>query len=288
MSENEVNSAIASSWLDEPLSEEKNIEMSLLLTVLDEHFGYSFRYYSKNSLARSFARACSKFGLEHMSDLIPILLHQPRRLDEVIDAITVNYTQLYREPKSWLSFAQSILPRLYSYPSLNIWIAGCSTGEEIYSLMILLDEHNLLGRSNITATDINPWVLETAASGVLSQSLNQKDRDAYQQSGGKENLDDYFVGGRELITPLKRSLESVTFKVHDLCQGPPMEGMHLVLCRNVLIYFTREKQKQVVMDLENSLVPLGYCCLGQKERFMQHQGGLKPLVETQGWYKRFR
>jgi chemotaxis protein methyltransferase CheR len=273
---------------EQPVSDVLALELDLILRVLDDHCGYSFAHYSKNSLVRSLQRAVTKMGLRHITDLIPVLLHQPERMDDVVDAITVNYTQLFREPKSWAGFTHSVLPRLYSYPSINIWIAGCSTGEELYSLLILLAENSLLSRVNITATDINARVLKTASRGRLTQRLSSQDSVAYKESGGAHQLSDYFDGADTLNTTLTRSLNSVDFKVHDLCKDEPLQNMHLIFCRNVMIYFERSMQKKVVNAFEQSLVPLGYCSFGTKERLISLDQTLQAVTRVPGWYKRLK
>lgn len=257
--------------LSEPkafVSEEtKRIEVELFIEAMYRLCGYDVRKYSRPSLIRLIESLALKEKLP-ISALIPQLAHDPTFRRRVLDSLTVSYSTLFRDPVFFTRLKETIFPRLMTFPRLSIWVPGCASGEEVYSLVIALHEANLLERSQIYATDINLRALEQASSGIVRAPINSKTVERYNASGGTASLSDYFIVGKSTgDRPKLRDelLERISFKRHDLIQEASFISPQLVLCRNVFIYFDRELQDHVLKLLVDSLVDGGFLATGLEE-----------------------
>ena len=247
------------------LLDDFEIEVECLLEALFLRWGHDFRGYSRASLRRRVARYLADTGIQRMADLQHELIRDPQRCQHFVRGLTVNVTDMFRDPAFYSVLRTQVIPELRSHPFIKIWHAGCSTGEEAYSMSILLQEEGLAERAVIYATDINSRVLEHARTGIYHDKMLVTARENYQASGGKVQLEDYISTGYErfIMDPvLKRN---IVFTTHDLVTDQVFGEMQLVICRNVLIYFRRELQSRVLTLFYESLDMGGFLGLGIKE-----------------------
>lgn len=221
------------------------LEYKLLLEAIWVRFGYDFRDYSEASLLRRLRAIREKMGLSSLSLLQHRLLEQPGEFPTVLASLTVSTSEMFRDPEVFHTLRQQIFPVLRTFPSLNIWHAGCSTGEEVYSLAVLLHEEELLARSTIYATDLNRGSLQQARRGVFRTEQMRKFTENYQKAGGKRSFSQYYHASGGVATLEPELIRGVVFSEHNLVtDGSFCEG-NLILCRNVLIYFQRGLQNRV-------------------------------------------
>ena len=252
-------------------SEREAVEIALLLEGVYQHYGFDFRQYAKASLRRRLWRRVHAEGLRTISGLQERVLHDRSAMERLLLDLSINVTSMFRDPGFFAAFRHTVVPALRTYPFLRIWNAGCSTGEETYSLAILLREVGLYDRSRIYATDINEAVLASAAEGIYPLAKMQEFTENYLAAGGSRSFSDYYRAayGR---AQLDRSLsENVVFAAHNLVSDRSFNEFHVVVCRNVLIYFDRTLQEQVHQLFLDSLVPFGVLALGRKET-LAHSG----------------
>jgi len=248
-----------------PEAEREAIEISLLLEGVHQHYGFDFRQYAKASLRRRLWRRVFAEGLSTISGLQERVLHDRAAMERLLLDLSINVTSMFRDPGFFASFRQHVVPALRTYPFLRIWNAGCSTGEETYSLAILLREVGLYDRSRIYATDINESVLASAAEGIYPLAKMQEYTENYLAAGGSRSFSDYYRAayGR---AQLDRSLsENVVFAAHNLVSDRSFNEFHVIVCRNVMIYFDRALQERVHGLFLDSLSPFGLLALGRKE-----------------------
>ena len=265
----------------------EQIELDLICEALYLKYGYDFRNYSKASLMRRIKHYINSRHISPMSELIPLILHDKSSFSELIFSITVNVTEMFRDPGFFLSFRKDVVPLLRTFPYFKIWVAGCSTGEEVYSLVILLKEEGLLEKARIYGTDINDLSLAAASAGVYLKDSLKKYNDNYIKSGGKGNLTDYFSDNGEHMKILPDLQKNLFFANHNLATDWVFSEMHCILCRNVMIYFNRELQKRVINVFIESLVYSGILCLGKKENLIQdeHSHFFIPINRDQNIFK---
>lgn len=252
------------------------IEMRLLLEAVFRRFGHDFRDYAPASLKRRLLHAQQQMGARTISALQERVLHEPGALDELLQNLTVPVSEMFRDPRYFVALRQHVVPVLQTYPSVKVWIAGCSTGEEAYSLAILLHEQGLLERAVVYATDINPASLDRARQGIFPVDQLAGFTRNYQQAGGASSFSDYYTAayGRALFD--KRLRERITFADHSLATDTVFAETHFVSCRNVLIYFNRKLQDRALGLFHESLVHRGFLGLGTKES-----------LEFSGWAQQF-
>lgn len=241
-----------------------DIEMELLIKAILVRFQFDFQQYSRSSLRRRLMHALNRFSAPSVSALQDRVLHEKDFFPKLLAYLTVNTTELFRDPESWASLVKNVFPYLATFPSLKIWIAGCSTGEEIITLSILLKEAGFR-KYIIYATDINPMNLEIASRGIYSSDVIPKAQRNYQYSGGKGTLSEYFEGAYDSVKFSPELLKNVVFSDHSLSTDSVFSEMHLISCRNVLIYFERDLQDRVFKLFDDSLVRGGFLTLGSKE-----------------------
>jgi chemotaxis protein methyltransferase CheR len=241
------------------------LEIELLLEALDRRHGYDFRRYARASLRRRILGFMDRSGLRSVSELIPPVLRDPAFLDRLVNGISVAVTEPFREPVSLAAIREHVFPWLQSHAFAKIWHAGCSSGEEVYSLAILLDEARLLERVQIYATDINTDALARAREGIYPLEALRQAEDNYRRAGGQGRLAEHYVaqyGRAKLAARLQRA---IVFSQHNLATDAAFGKMQLVVCRNVLIYFNRELQGRVLRLFTDTLVHRGFLALGARE-----------------------
>lgn len=265
-----------------------DLELGLLLDAIYKKYHYDFRNYAEASLRRRIRPALLHFGCETVSRLQEKVLHEPSVFTELLRYLTVQVSDLFRDPSYFRSIREKVVPYLRTYPSLKIWVAGCATGEEAYSLAILLAEEGLLSRTLIYATDINPASLRRAEEGIYDLDRFVRFSQNYQQSGGRGSLSDYYTA-RYSSAVLDRSLKKfILFSDHSLATDSVFAEVEFVSCRNVLIYFERELQDRAVGVLRDALCRKGFLGLGLKEtlRFSSHAAAFTEFVAEDRLYQR--
>jgi chemotaxis protein methyltransferase CheR len=257
------------------------IELVLLLDAIYLKYHYDFRSYAMASLKRRLRAAMARFGCQTLSQLQDRVLHDPTRFRALLEFLTVPVTDMFRDPAYFRSLRERIVPILKTYPSLKFWIAGCSTGEEVYSLAILLREEGLLSRSLIYATDINPQTLESAQAGVYPVDRIAGFTDNHRKSGARSSLSDYYTAAYDRAVFDKSLKENIVFSDHSLATDSVFAEVHLVSCRNVLIYFNRELQDRALGLFREALCRRGFLGIGAKEslRFSVHSEAFDDVVK---------
>jgi len=265
-----------------------NIELQLLLEAIFLRYGYDFRNYSKAHIKR---RVLHRLGTSHLltvTDLQNKVLRDRDFFVEFLNDLSINVTELFRDPDFYKSLRENIIPKLRTYAWFKIWHAGCATGEEVYSLAILLQEEGLLDRCQIYATDFNQKVLEIAREGVYHKDEIEQYERNYMLSGGKRKLSDYYQSMYGSVMFNKDLSSRIVFADHNLVTDSVFADVNLILCRNVLIYFEKSLQENVVGLFYESLVPSGILCLGTKEslKFTRHEKLFEPIDEKQRIFKK--
>lgn len=251
----------------EPASalELEDIELGLFVRALQQRHGYDFSQYAPASLKRRVRQLVQVHGAGTISALTGRLLHEATFLQPVLEGLSVPVSDMFRDPPVFRALSEKVLPMLASYPRINIWQAGCAHGQEVYSLAILLEEAGLYERSQIYATDFSPNALQRAQEGIYPAKEAQLWSRNYQAAGGRHSLADYYSARYDFIKLDQRLRRNVTFANHNLVTDKVFCEAHLVLCRNVLIYFSNPLQDHVLALFRDSLVRGGFLCLGLRE-----------------------
>lgn len=242
-----------------------DIEIRLLVEAVYLRYGQDFRDYAQASLKRRVLQAQLRMGAASISALQERVLHDPEAFSELLQYLTVPVSEMFRDPPYFRALRRHVAPVLRTYPSIKVWVAGCSTGEEPYSLAILLQEEDLLDRTILYATDINHASLEKARRGIFSLDAMQSFTRNYQHAGGLRSFSDYYTAGYGGALFAKALRDSITFADHSLATDAVFSETHLVSCRNVLIYFNRALQDRAVGLFHESLLHRGFLGLGSKE-----------------------
>lgn len=252
------------------------IELKLLIEAIYLRYSYDFRDYSSASLKRRVLLALKQMECDSISALQGRILHDPKAFMELLQFLTIPVSEMFRDPGYYLALREQVVPVLRTYPSLKIWIAGCSTGEEVYSMAILLAEEGLLERAILYATDINPRSLERARKGIFNLDNMHQYTDNYRRAGGKGSLSDYYTAAYDSAIMDKSLKNNVTFADHSLATDSVFAETQLISCRNVLIYFNKPLQDRAFGLFHESLCHRGFLGLGSKE-----------TVEFSGYAERF-
>lgn len=265
----------------------QNEELQLLLNDLYTRYGYDFTEYSKASLQRRVQRLFALDKFPSFAEFRHRLQHDSQYFRRFVEEITVNVTEMLRDPSFYRALRVTILPVLATYPFIRIWHAGCSTGEEVFSMAILLKEAGLLHKSLLYATDINPLVIEKARKGIFPVSQMQKYSENYIQSGGMKDFSSYYTANYHLAKFDSSLTEKMIFSTHNLVSDFSFNEFQLILCRNVLIYFERELQAKVFTLFDASLENFGWLALGSKEslRFSSIAGRYRQVGREKIWRK---
>ncbi len=240
-------------------------ELSLLLDAMEYRWGYDFREYARSSIQRRVRNVMMRHRITYVSELIPRILHDPIFFQDMVRDFSITVTEMFRDPSVWAKMTEEIFPRLNTYPYFKIWHAACATGEEVWSMAILLKEAGLLDRATIYATDFNDIALDKAKKGIYPIKNMQVANRNYLKAGGQRSLVDYYrVQGDEVIFD-KSLAKRIVWANHNLTTDRVFGEMNFILCRNALIYFTQALQDQVLSLFSESLVYGGLLCLGSKE-----------------------
>ena len=245
--------------------EVEDLEVELVIDAIYRCYGHDFRNYSKASLTRRIRTGQIKLGCNTISEMIPRILHDESFFRSLLENLSINVTEMFRDPRSYLALKEKVVPLLRTYPFIKIWCAGCSTGEEVYSLAILLEEEGLYERCTIYATDFNDAVLQKAKEGIYSVENVKEHTANYQKTNPSSSLSQYYHSRYDSIIMDKKLKRNITFANHNLVTDGRFTEVHLILCRNVLIYFNRSLQNRVLELFTDSLVSGGFLCLGSKE-----------------------
>lgn len=266
----------------------EDIEIRLLLEALYGRYHYDFRNYAMASIKRRLKQAKEQLGFATISALQESVLHDPGMLPRLLGYLTVQVSEMFRDPGYFQAIREHVVPHLRTYPSLKVWVAGCSSGEELYSLVILFREEGLEKRTLFYATDINQDALRIAESGTYSLDRIQLFTENHRKSGGKSSLSDYYSAAYGRASFDKTLRQKVVFSDHSLVTDAVFGEMHLVSCRNVLIYFDRPLQDRAIGLFKNSIARKGFLGLGAKEslRFSDHAGSFTDFVREEKIYQR--
>lgn len=287
-------SAPPSSTLAEaPVSYDKQlerIEIELLLEGIFRQYGFDFRAYAYSSIRRRIWKRITAEQLENISALQERVLHDPRMMERLLLDLSVNVTAMFRDPGFYAAFREQVIPLLRTYPFIRIWHAGCSTGEEVYSMAILLQEEGLYDRARLYATDINEVVLQQAKAGIFPLDRMQEYTENYIRAGGKRSFSEYYTAKYDgaLFSPSLK--QNIVFSQHNLVTDRSFSEFNVVLCRNVLIYFDRKLQQRVHGLFYESLVTFGILCLGSKEslKFSEYEACYEQIVGMEKIYRKVR
>ena len=264
------------------------IEIDLLLEGIHRRYGFDLRQYAPASLRRRVRRRMDGEKVETISALQDLLLHDPAVMERLLLDLSVNVTAMFRDPSFFLSFRERVVPILRTYPSAQLWVAGCSTGEEVYSLAILLAEEGLVHRVRIHATDVNKAVLEQARLGVFRLDRMRDYTQNYIRAGGVRSFSEYYVARNDEACFARELAEGVVFAQHDLASDAAFGEFNVITCRNVLIYFAPPLQERVHKLFYDSLAMSGVLALGPKEtiRFSPHEHSFAELDAEERLFKK--
>jgi chemotaxis protein methyltransferase CheR len=268
----------------------EELEIDVLLEAVYRLYGFDFRQYARASLRRRLWRRADLEGVRTISGLQERLLHDRVCMERLLLDLSINVTAMFRDPTFFLAFRRKVVPLLRTYPFVRIWNAGCSTGEETYSLAILLAEEGLLERTRIYATDINEAVLQRAREGVFPLDKMQEYTENYLAAGGARSFSEWYVAGYEGARFDRSLARNILFSRHNLASDRSFNEFHVIVCRNVMIYFDSPLQDRVHELFHESLVRLGVLALGQKESitFTAHADDYEAVDAAERIYRRVR
>lgn len=264
-----------------------DLEFNLLLDAMDVRYGYNFRDYAPDSLRRRIRAIMSRHQIPHISSLIPRILHDHVFFDRFLNSLTITFTEMFRDPTFFANLRQRVLPALSQESHITVWHAGCATGEEVYSLAIVLTECGLYDKCRIYATDVSQDALERAREGIYRRDLLDQYSQQYLQAGGTRQFSAYYTPKQKTIRMDPRLRARVAFAQHDLVRDGPFSDAHLILCRNVLIYFKPKLQNKVLTGFAQSLHPSAFLGLGNKETLFSTDvlKYFKAIAETVSIYQ---
>jgi chemotaxis protein methyltransferase CheR len=268
----------------------ETIEIQLLLEGVYRQYGFDFREYAHASLRRRVWRRVHAEGLQTISALLDRVLHDEAVMERLLVDLSINVTAMFRDPTFFSAFRQQVVPMLRTYPFTRIWVAGCSSGEEVYSLAILLREEGVYERTRIYATDINAAVLERARAGVFPLDKMKEYTENYIRAGGTHAFSEYYLAKYEGALFDRSLTENVVWAPHNLSQEGAFNTFHVIVCRNVMIYFDRSLQQRVHQLFHDSLERLGILALGHREtiRFSGFEDRYEAIDEAEKIYRKVR
>jgi chemotaxis protein methyltransferase CheR len=268
----------------------ERLEIELLLEGVFRHYGFDFRSYAYASLRRRVWKRIEAEGLSTVSALQDRVLHDPDVMERLLDDLSVTVTAMFRDPNFYQTFREKVVPILRTYPFIRIWHAGCSTGEEVYSMAILLEEEDLYDRARMYATDMNEAALRRARDGIFPLERMQEYTENYIKAGGRRSFSEYYTAGYRGALFDAALRRNVVFAQHNLVTDGSFTEFNVVLCRNVLIYFDKTLQARVHRLFYDSLTMFGILALGSKEslRFSKFEGCYEPLVQSEKIYRKIQ
>jgi chemotaxis protein methyltransferase CheR len=268
----------------------ERLEIELLLEGIYRHYGFDFRDYAFASIRRRIWRRIQAEGLSSVSGLQARVLHEPTLMEQLLLDLSINVTAMFRDPAFYKAFRETVVPQLRTWPFIRVWHAGCSTGEEVYSMAILLEEEGLYDRTRVYATDINEVVLARARSGIFPLDRMQEYTENYLRAGGRRAFSEYYTARYDGALFSPSLLRNVVFAQHNLVTDRSFAECTVVLCRNVLIYFDKNLQERVHGLFYESLARFGILALGAKEslKFSKYEDCYEPISLKDKIYRKVR
>jgi chemotaxis protein methyltransferase CheR len=268
--------------------ENQSLEIEMLLEAVRLKYGYDFRNYARAHVKRRVLHRLALNGLPNVSALQHAALNDQAVFDSLLLDLSINVTEMFRDPSFYMAVRTEVAPLLKTWPFLKIWHAGCATGEEVYSMAILLVEEEIFDRTQIYATDFNQVVIQRAKEATYPIESIKDYTANYQKAGGQSSFAEYYTAKYDSVI-LEQSLKKrIVFADHNLVTDGVFGEMNMIICRNVLIYFNRELQNRVIRLFYDSLCPGGFLCLGSKEslKFSEYVALFEPVVEKEKIYKK--
>ena len=271
-------------------AELERLEIELLLEGIFRHYGFDFRSYAYSSIRRRLWKRIESEQLSSISALQTLVLHDRTAMERLLLDLSINVTAMFRDPEFYQVFRTDVVPLLRTYPFIRIWHAGCSTGEEVYSTAIVLEEEGLLDRTRIYATDINDAVLNEARGGIFPLNRMQEYTENYIRAGGKKSFSEYYTAKYDGALFSPSLTRNVVFSQHNLVTDRSFSEFNVIFCRNVLIYFDRDLQNRVHALFYESLAMFGILALGSKEslRFSQYESSYERLHPREKLYRKVK
>ena len=271
-------------------AELERIEIELLLEAIYRHYGFDFRSYAYASIRRRLWKRVEGEGLRTITHLSACILHDADAMERLLLDLSVNVTAMYRDPGFYREFRSKVVPLLRTYPFIRIWHAGCSTGEEVYSMAILLEEEGLYDKARLYATDINDVVLQRAKQGIFPLDRMQEYTDNYLKAGGTRSFSEYYTAKYDGALFSPSLTRNVVFSQHNLVTDRSFSDFNVIFCRNVLIYFDKTLQNRVHRLFYDSLVMFGVLALGSKEslKFSEYEPCYEKLSAPEKLYKKVK
>ena len=271
-------------------SELEELETDLLLTAIERRYGYDFRNYARSSLKRRIAHRLNCANLSRISDMLPRIIHEEMFFDEFLRDMSITVTEMFRDPHFYVAVREQVIPMIKTYPFAKIWHAGCATGEEVYSMAILLQEEGYYDRCQIYATDYNKRSLAIAEAGIYPAERIKLFTNNYHKAGGKGFFSDYYHACYESAKLNDSLRKNMTFAHHNLVSDGVFGEMNLIICRNVMIYFNKTLQSKVLQLFLDSLCHRGLLCLGTKETvdYSETADQFEVVSKTEKIYKKTR
>ena len=266
----------------------QNIEIQLLLEAVYLKYGYDFRNYAKASIKRRILHRMAMSGIESISEMQYKVLYDVSFFESLLLDFSINVTEMFRDPLFYRALRREVIPVLKTYSYVKIWHAGCATGEEVYSMAILLKEEGLYDRSQIYATDFNQVVLQKAREGIFPIENIKEYTVNYQKAEGKESFSGYYTAKYDSVIINQALKKNILFADHNLVTDGVFGEMNLILCRNVLIYFDKILQNRVIGLFYDSLCRNGFLCLGSKESLMfsEYKSNFEDVVKEEKIYRK--
>ncbi len=270
----------------EELLESQDIEIRLVVEAIFEKYGYDFRNYSQAHIKRRILNRFNISGLKSISEMIHEVLYNPKFVDLILMDHSINVTEMFRDPSFYKALREEVIPLIQKQPFIKIWHAGCSSGEEVYSMAILLKEEGIYQKTQIYATDFNPVIIRQAKEGQYPLNRMKEFTMNYQKAGGKGSFSDYYSIHHDRAKLLDSLKKNIVFATHNLVTDSVFAEVNLIVCRNVLIYFNRQLQDKVIHLFIDTLPGGGILCLGSKEnlQFSEHVAQFDPLIEKERIY----
>lgn len=271
-------------------AERERIEIELLLEAIFRRYGYDFRNYAYDSIKRRIGHGMRALRCQTVSGMIEQVLHDPSKLQKLLRYMVVNVTEMFRDPAFFRTFREKVVPFLHTYPHIRIWHAGCSTGEEVLSMAIILQEEGLYEKARIYATDIDQEVLRKAQSGIFPLHKMQQYTQNYIQSGGRKSFSDYYSADYDAVIFNPSLMKNIVFAKHNLVTDQSFNEFNVIFCRNVMIYFNKTLQSRVHRLFYESLGMFGVLALGDREsiRFSEHENCYEAIESNEKLYRKLR
>lgn len=268
----------------------EDLEIELLLEAIFRKYGHDFRDYARAHTKRRLEYRRSLSGLASYSEMLHKIIHEEDYFNEVLFDLSINVTEMFRDPWFYKTVRDSVIPHLKTYPFIKVWHAGCSAGQEVYSMAIVLEEGGMKKRSQIYATDFNDAILVKAKKGIYPIDVIREYTSNYIKAGGKKSFSDYYTADNENVIINNSLRNKILFSSHNLATDGVFGEMNVIFCRNVIIYFNKELQERVLRLFYESLCPGGFLCLGSKEslRFTNVEEGFENVADKEKIYRKKR